>query len=44
MDFNDKQIKIMGTAEELFAEKGFSGTSVRDIAEAADVNVAIIAY
>ena len=44
MDFNDKQIKIMETAELLFAEKGFSGTSVRDIAEAADVNVAMIPY
>ncbi|MGC4100603.1 TetR family transcriptional regulator [Ferruginibacter sp.] len=44
MDFNDKQIKIMETAEELFAEKGFSGTSVRDIADAADINVAMISY
>jgi AcrR family transcriptional regulator len=44
MDFNDKQLKIMETAELLFAEKGFSGTSVRDIADAADVNVAMISY
>ncbi len=44
MDFNDKQIKIMETAELLFAEKGFSGTSVRDVADAADVNVAMISY
>src|SRR5258706_6633993 len=44
MDFNDKQIQIMETAETLFAEKGFSGTSVRDIADAADVNVAMISY
>ena len=34
----------MEAAEELFAEKGFSGTSVRDIADAADVNVAMISY
>jgi len=34
----------METAEELFAEKGFSGTSVRDISEAADINVAMISY
>ncbi|UAY52097.1 TetR family transcriptional regulator [Ferruginibacter albus] len=34
----------METAEKLFAEKGFSGTSVRDIADAADVNVAMISY
>ncbi len=44
MDFNGKQLKIMETAEMLFAEKGFSGTSVRDIADAADVNVAMISY
>ncbi len=34
----------MESAEELFAEKGFSGTSVRDIADAADINVAMISY
>jgi AcrR family transcriptional regulator len=44
MDFNDKQIKIIETAEELFAEMGFSGTSVRDIADKADINVAMISY
>lgn len=44
MDFNDKQMKIIETAEELFAEMGFSGTSVRDIAEKADINVAMISY
>ena len=44
MDFNDKQLKIITTAEELFAETGFSGTSVRDIADKADVNVAMISY
>ena len=44
MALNDKQLKIIVTAEELFAENGFSGTSVRDIAEKADVNVAMISY
>jgi AcrR family transcriptional regulator len=44
MDFNDKQLKIIETAEALFAEKGFSGTSVRDIADAAGINVAMISY
>jgi AcrR family transcriptional regulator len=44
MALNDKQLKIITTAEELFAENGFSGTSVRDIAEKADVNVAMISY
>ena len=44
MKFNDKQIQIIETAEKLFADKGFSGTSVRDIAEEADVNLAMISY
>lgn len=44
MDFNDKQLKILETAERLFANKGFDGTSVRDIAVEADVNVAMISY
>ncbi|MFN8242545.1 MAG: TetR family transcriptional regulator [Ferruginibacter sp.] len=44
MAFNEKQLQIIQTAEALFAEKGFDGTSVRDIAEAAGVNVAMISY
>jgi len=44
MKFNDKQIQIIQTAEKLFADKGFSGTSVRDIADEADVNLAMISY
>jgi AcrR family transcriptional regulator len=44
MEFNDKQLQIIETAEKLFAEKGFKGTSVRDIAEEADINVAMISY
>ena len=44
MDFNDKQIQIIETAETLFAERGFDGTSVRDIADVAGVNVAMISY
>src|SRR6266542_1225799 len=44
MDYNDKQIQIMEAAEKLFAEQGFAGTSVRDIAEAAHVNLAMISY
>ncbi len=44
MDFNDKQIQILETAENLFAERGFDGTSVRDIADEAGVNVAMISY
>lgn len=34
----------MESAERLFSEKGFNGTSVRDIAEVADVNLAMISY
>lgn len=34
----------MEAAEVLFAEKGFNGTSVRDIAEKAGVNLAMISY
>ena len=44
MEFNTKQVQIMEAAEALFAERSFSGTSVRDIAEAADVNLAMISY
>ena len=44
MDYNEKQIQIMEAAEKLFAEQGFEGTSVRDIAETAHVNLAMISY
>lgn len=44
MEFNEKQIQIMESAEKLFAEKGFAGTSVRDIADDANVNLAMISY
>src|SRR5690242_1769375 len=39
-----KKEKILEAAEQLFAEKGFEGTSVRDIAQQADVNIAMISY
>jgi len=42
--YNEKQIQIMEAAEKLFADKGFEGTSVRDIAEGAGVNLAMISY
>ena len=42
--YNDKQIQIIEEAEKLFAEKGFNGTSVRDIAKNAEVNLAMISY
>ena len=44
MEYNGKQVQIMETAEILFAEKGFNGTSVRDIAEKANVNLAMVSY
>lgn len=43
-DFNDKQIQILQVAEALFAEKGFDGTSIRDIAKEAKINIAMISY
>lgn len=43
-DFNDKQIEILQVAEKLFSEQGFDGTSVRDIAKAANINIAMISY
>ena len=44
MDFNDKQIEIIDIAEQLFALQGYDGTSVRDIASKANINVAMISY
>jgi AcrR family transcriptional regulator len=40
----DTKVKIMEAARILFADHGFEGTSVRDIAKAADVNVASVNY
>src|SRR5690242_16366525 len=44
MPFNEKQVQIIETAEKLFSTHGYSGTSVRDISEAAGVNLAMISY
>lgn len=43
---NDKQTstKIMDAAIPLFAKKGFAGVSVKELAEAAGVNIALISY
>ena len=42
--FNEKQICILQVAEKLFAEKGFDGTTVRDISKAANINIAMVSY
>ena len=42
--FNDKQIEILEVAEMLFAEKGFDGTSIRNIAKVAKINIAMVSY
>ena len=43
-NFNDKQIQILEVAEILFAEKGFDGTSIRNIAKLAKINIAMVSY
>lgn len=40
----DKRAHILAIAEQLFADNGFDGTSVRDIAQLANVNLAMISY
>ncbi|MGA9325265.1 MAG: TetR family transcriptional regulator [Salegentibacter sp.] len=44
MELTEKQIQILQVAERLFAENGFDGTSVRQIAREAGINVAMISY
>lgn len=45
-DKNNSEVKqrILGCARELFIKNGYSCTSVRDIASAADTNVAMVNY
>ncbi len=40
----DKKSKILEAAKELMSQKGFEGTTVRDISTMAKVNVAMISY
>ncbi|WP_099158787.1 forespore capture DNA-binding protein RefZ [Virgibacillus ndiopensis] len=44
MKKNPSKLKVMDAASALFFQKGFHGTSVRDIAEKAAVNVSLISY
>ena len=41
--FSTKE-RILGAAEELFAQHGFSGTSLRQVTSRADVNIAAVNY
>lgn len=43
-EYGEKQMHIIEVAENLFANNGFDGTSVRDIAHDAGVNLAMISY
>jgi AcrR family transcriptional regulator len=44
IELNDKKIQILEIAEKLFSEKGFEGTSIRDISKEAKINIAMISY
>ncbi|MBZ5856765.1 TetR/AcrR family transcriptional regulator [Flavihumibacter profundi] len=44
LHYSEKQVAILLATEQLIAEKGYSASSVRDIAQAAGVNVAMISY
>lgn len=44
MKVNPTKENVMKSATSLFYQKGFAGTSVRDIADKADVNVSLISY
>lgn len=44
MEFNEKQLQIMEKALMVFADQGYDAASVRDIAQQAEVNVAMISY
>jgi AcrR family transcriptional regulator len=43
-DDPEARAKIIAAAEELFAERGFAGTSIRDIAQKADITGAMLHY
>lgn len=43
-DNQNSKERILKVASKLFAQKGYAGTSIREISKAADVNVAMISY
>ena len=44
IELNDKKIQILEVAEKLFSDKGFEGTSIRDISKHAKINIAMVSY
>ena len=44
IELNEKKIQILEVAEKLFSEKGFEGTSIRDISKHAKINIAMVSY
>lgn len=44
IELNEKKIQILEVAERLFSEKGFEGTSIRDISKHAKINIAMVSY
>ncbi|MEZ0391016.1 MAG: TetR/AcrR family transcriptional regulator [Pseudobdellovibrionaceae bacterium] len=44
VDENSARIRLLEAATKLFAEHGLEGTSTRDIAKAADLNISLISY
>ena len=41
---DESRARLLASAGELFAERGYNGVSTRELAKAADVNVSAIAY
>lgn len=41
---NDVKMRILMAAKKLFAEKGYDGTTVREICEEAESNIALVSY
>ena len=40
----DSRMRLIDVARKLFAEKGYEGTSTRDLAKASDLNISMISY
>lgn len=44
IEVKDARIKLIDTATKLFAERGFAAVSIREVADAAEVNSSMISY